>query len=50
MPAVCAAGTLCASWIARGALPSYARQLSLDRYEDKELMAGIENASNKGIL
>lgn len=46
----CAAGALCASWIAGGDLPSYARQLSLERYDDEELMAEIENAGNKGIL
>lgn len=48
--AACAAGALCASWIAGRELPSYAKQLSLERYNDKELMAEIENANNKGIL
>jgi glycine/D-amino acid oxidase-like deaminating enzyme len=48
--AACAAGALCASWIGGGDLPSYARQLSLERYNDKELMAEIENANNKGVL
>ena len=46
----CAAGALCASWIAGGDLPSYASQLSLARYDDKDLMADIENAGDKGIL
>jgi glycine/D-amino acid oxidase-like deaminating enzyme len=46
----CAAGELCASWIAAAELPSYARQLSLERYNDRELMADIENAGNKGVL
>jgi len=46
----CAAGALCASWITGGCLPSYARQLSLQRYSDTKLMAEIENAGNKGIL
>ena len=48
--AACAAGALCASWMAGGDLPSYARQLSLARYDDKDLMTNIENAGNKGIL
>jgi glycine/D-amino acid oxidase-like deaminating enzyme len=46
----CAAGALCASWIGGGDLPSYANQLSLARYDDKELMAEIENLGDKGIL
>lgn len=46
----CAAGVLCASWIAGTDLPSYASQLSLARYDDKDLMADIENSGHNGIL
>jgi len=46
----CAAGALCAAWIADGNLPDYARQLSLARYDDQELLAEIRTATNKGIL
>ncbi len=46
----CAAGSLCAAWIATGDLPAYATQLSLARYDDQELMTGIENTGNRGIL
>ena len=46
----CAAGALCASWIAGTELPSYASQLSLARYDDKGLMADIENSGHNGIL
>ena len=48
--AACAAGEICASWIADGELPYYARHLSLARYGDNELMAGILNSPSKGIL
>jgi len=48
--AACAAGELCADWIADGELPYYAKQLSLARYQDKELMAKILNSPSKGIL
>jgi glycine/D-amino acid oxidase-like deaminating enzyme len=46
----CAAGSLCAAWIADGELPAYALPLSLARYDDPELMAEIGTAANKGIL
>ena len=46
----CAAGSLCAAWIADDHLPDYARPLSLARYDDKEFLAALRNASNKGIL
>ena len=48
--AACAAGSLCASWIADGDLPDYANQLSLARYNDGNLMAEIMNSPSKGIL
>lgn len=46
----CAAGAIGAAWIAGGDLPDYATQLSLDRYDDKKLMAELESVANKGIL
>ena len=46
----CAAGSLCAAWIAAGDLPDYAAQLSLARYDDRQLMTEIENTENRGIL
>ncbi|MFQ5634424.1 MAG: NAD(P)/FAD-dependent oxidoreductase [Gammaproteobacteria bacterium] len=48
--AACAAGSLGAAWIAGGDLPAYAASLSLSRYDDEKLMAGITNATDKGIL
>jgi len=48
--AACAAGSICASWIADGDLPDYANQLSLARYDDGDLMAEIMNSPSKGIL
>ena len=48
--AACAAGEICAAWIADGDLPDYANQLSLARYDDKQLMAEIINSPSKGIL
>jgi len=48
--AACAAGSLCASWIADGDLPDYAKQLSLARYDDEISMAEIMNSRSKGIL
>jgi len=48
--AACAAGSICASWIADGELPDYANQLSLARYDDADLMAEIMNSPSKGIL
>lgn len=46
----CAAGALCADWIADGDLPDYATQLSLGRYSDEKLMAALTTASSKGLL
>jgi len=46
----CAAGNICADWIADGDLPDYATQLSLARYSDHELMAKITDAPSKGLL
>ena len=46
----CAAGAICAASICDGDLPSYASQLSLARYSDKELMTELTNAPSKGVL
>ena len=48
--AACAAGAICAGWIADGDLPDYATQLSLARYADKKLMTEIVNSPSKGVL
>ena len=48
--AACAAGELAAAWVCGGDLPSYAKQLSLDRYEDAALMNELRNSHSKGIL
>ena len=45
----CAAGELCAAWVAEAELPSYARDFSLSRHDDAVLMAQLEK-SNKGVL
>lgn len=46
----CAAGALCASWISGGYLPDYAGALSLARYDDAELIAGLQKTADKGLL
>ncbi len=48
--AACAAGSLCATWVAAGVLPSYATQLSLSRYEDASLMAELAALGDVGLL
>jgi glycine/D-amino acid oxidase-like deaminating enzyme len=47
--AACAGGELCAAWVAGAQLPSYAREFSMARYEDKALMTRLYAAS-KGVL
>jgi glycine/D-amino acid oxidase-like deaminating enzyme len=47
--AACAAGALCAAWVAGAALPAYAAALSPDRSADGALMAEL-GAANRGIL
>ena len=47
--ASCAAGELCATWIAAASLPSYADGFSLKRYNNPELMQRLQSAS-KGVL
>lgn len=47
--AACAAGELCAAWTAGAELPSYAKEFSLQRYQDAELMAQLRS-SRRGLL
>ncbi|PHS04473.1 MAG: FAD-dependent oxidoreductase [Blastopirellula sp.] len=47
--AACAAGELCAAWVADAELPQYAQGFSLARYEDDALMAKL-SSSDKGLL
>ncbi len=47
--AACAAGELCASWVADQPLPEYAQNLSLQRYDDAPLMAQLL-AADRGVL
>ena len=39
-----------AAWVTGGELPETAQQLSLARYEDEELMAGLAAARSMGVL
>ena len=45
----CAAGELCAKWIAGDSLPSYAKTFSILRYDDIQLIQKL-HAANKCIL
>jgi len=47
--AACAGGELCAAWIAGAPLPDYAKEFSLRRYEDADLMARL-SSSSRGVL
>jgi len=47
--AACAAGELCAAWVAEATLPSYASDMSLERYQNAGLMRRLIE-SNKGVL
>ncbi|QYX56860.1 FAD-binding oxidoreductase [Roseovarius sp. SCSIO 43702] len=47
--AACASGELCAAWIAGTGLPDYAREFSIERYENTELLTFLR-ASSKGVL
>ena len=47
--AACAGGELCAAWVAGAKLPHYAREFSLQRYNDDALMQLLQSC-NKGIL
>ena len=48
--AACAAGDLCAAWIAGAALPDFAAPLSLRRYDDADLMARLAAMQSTGVL
>lgn len=48
--AACAAGELCACWVAGAALPDYAAMLSPARYHNAALMAELNAMSSRGIL
>jgi D-arginine dehydrogenase len=46
----CAAGDLLARSVVGAELPAFARSLSLARYEDRTLMAELENTGSRGVL
>jgi len=46
----CAAGRVCAAWMAGGELPDYAIALSASRHDDEPLMQELRNAASKGLL
>jgi glycine/D-amino acid oxidase-like deaminating enzyme len=48
--AATATGALCAGWIAGAGVPPYARDVTLSRYDDAALLAGLRESTNKGIL
>ncbi|MCG8545951.1 MAG: FAD-dependent oxidoreductase, partial [Alphaproteobacteria bacterium] len=48
--AACAAGNLCAAWVAESDLPDYAADLGLARYENAALMAELAALQSKGVL
>ncbi len=48
--AACAAGELAAKWVRGLTLPDYASSLSLARYDDAELMAGLASQGSRGVL
>jgi len=48
--AACAAGQICASWIAGVTQPDYVSRLGMARYADADLMSELRTATNKGIL
>ena len=48
--AACAAGKLCAAHVRGAALPGYAADLSLARYDNNELMSKLADSANRGIL
>jgi glycine/D-amino acid oxidase-like deaminating enzyme len=47
--AACAAGELCAAWVAGADLPDHARDFSLARRDDAALMREL-HAMSKGVL
>ena len=48
--AACATGAVCAAWAADADRPTYARPLSLARYDDPELMSALSGLSSRGVL
>ena len=46
----CAAGCICAGWIAGASLPVFGESLSLARYKDGALMDALAQQSSKGVL
>lgn len=48
--AACSTGSVCAAWVTGGELPSYARALSLARYDDATLMTELAALSSRGVL
>ncbi len=48
--AACAAGKLCAAWIAGADRPAWSDALSAARYDDARLMQELGDAPSKGIL
>ena len=48
--AACAAGDMCARWIAGLAPSALSRQMSLGRYDDANLMAGAADTAHRGHL
>ncbi len=48
--AACAAGDLCAAWVAGASLPDYARALSPARLQNAELLRELRSGGDKGLL
>jgi glycine/D-amino acid oxidase-like deaminating enzyme len=48
--AACSTGSVCAAWVTGGELPSYAKPLSLARYDDAALMSELAALSSRGVL
>jgi len=48
--AACAAGSICAAWVADAEIPSYAPPLGLARYEDPAIMAELASLKTRGVL
>ncbi len=48
--AACAAGELCAQWVLDKERPEFAADLSLERYENAQLMTQLHALSSRGVL
>jgi glycine/D-amino acid oxidase-like deaminating enzyme len=48
--AACAAGFTCAAWACGAPLPSYARDLGLQRYADAAMLQALRASAAKGVL